>query len=72
MSINSSCVGADNLDVSFFAERLCQQTGITCPAHPSPLAQALAAGAAAGMMSGGKDGSGSIYGGGKFPNVNAL
>jgi hypothetical protein len=52
MSPDTQCLGADNLDVTFFAEKLRQQPGITCPAHPSPGEQAMGAGGAAGMLSG--------------------
>jgi RHS repeat-associated protein len=62
MSPDTQCLGADNLDVTFFAEKLCQQPGITCPAHPNPLQQALGAAAAAGMLVGGRDGSGAPVG----------
>jgi hypothetical protein len=58
MSPDTQCLGADNLDVTFFAEKLCQQPGITCPAHPNPLQQALGAAAAAGLVGGGLGGRG--------------
>jgi hypothetical protein len=51
------CMGSEWLDVGKFREYLCQQPGITCPNHtPSPLDQALAAAASAGMIGGGRDG----------------
>jgi RHS repeat-associated protein len=63
MPIDSQCIGADNLDVTFFAEKMCQQPGMTCPGHPRPGEQAMGAFAAAGMLSGnGLGGRGAVAG----------
>jgi RHS repeat-associated protein len=51
MSLATQCQGADLLDVTFFAEKMCEQPGITCTG-PDPIEQALAAAAAGGMLAG--------------------
>jgi RHS repeat-associated protein len=61
MSLDSECQGADVLDVVYFAQDLCERSGITCPGHPHPLAQAMGQAVAGGMMAGGE---GFLRGGG--------
>jgi RHS repeat-associated protein len=55
-SLDTSCQGADVLDVTYFAEVLCKQPGISCPGHKSPLTQVMGAAVAGGFMAGGERG----------------